>query len=115
MRKISKLIGIDDFISSTPKGYNTVIGDMGSKLSGGQKQCIAIARALLKQFDILILDESSASIDYETEMILHKALNKLCKEKTIVIITHNPERFKDVKKVIVVEDGNVNTYTYNLR
>jgi ABC-type multidrug transport system fused ATPase/permease subunit len=97
---------IHDYIASTPKGYETEIGERGVTVSGGQKQRIAIARALLKNPRILILDDSTSSVDMQTEHEIQQALDELLIDRTTFIIT---QRLSSIKKAdyIVVLDGGV--------
>jgi len=96
-----------DFITSFPQGYNTVVGERGSTLSGGQKQRIAIARALLKDPKILILDDSTSSVDIETEYQIQKALHALLKNRTTFVITQRLSTIKNAHKIIVLDQGQI--------
>lgn len=96
-----------DFIVSFPEGYNTMIGERGSTLSGGQKQRIAIARALLKDPKILILDDSTSSVDIETEYQIQKALQALLKNRTTFVITQRLSTIKNAHKIIVLNAGQI--------
>ncbi len=87
--RVAKLVGLHDFILSTEKGYDTVIGEQGMNLSGGQKQCISIARALLKNAPIMILDEATAGIDHETEHRIINTISKIMQGKTLICISHS--------------------------
>lgn len=98
----------DDFIVKLPEGYQTLIGENGSKLSGGERQRLSIARAFLKDAPILLLDEISASLDVENEMAIQKSLNALMKDKTVVIISHRMKSIENVNQIVVFEDGRVN-------
>ena len=98
----------DDFIVKLPEGYQTLIGENGSKLSGGERQRLSIARAFLKDAPILLLDEISASLDVENEMAIQKSLNTLMKNKTVVIISHRMKSIENVNQIVVFEDGRVN-------
>ena len=103
----AKLAEAHDFITSFPEGYNTVIGERGSTLSGGQKQRIAIARALLKDPKILILDDSTSSVDIETEYQIQKALQALLKDRTTFVITQRLSTIKNAHKIIVLDEGQI--------
>jgi len=103
----AKAAEADDFIASFPEGYNTVIGERGSTLSGGQKQRIAIARALLKDPRILILDDSTSSVDIETEYQIQKALQTLLKNRTTFVITQRLSTIKNAHKIVVLNAGQI--------
>jgi len=96
-----------DFIASFAEGYNTVIGERGSTLSGGQKQRVAIARALLKDPKILILDDSTSSVDIETEFQIQKALQALLKNRTTFVITQRLSTIKNADKIVVLDAGQI--------
>lgn len=95
---LSKRLGIHNLITLMPEGYNTIVGDQGSKLSGGQKQCICLARTVLKESSVLILDEATSALDHESEINILNALKELVSEKIVIIITHNLDvcQFADV-------------------
>lgn len=99
----------EDFIQKLPQGYQTFIGENGSKLSGGERQRLSIARAFLKDAPILLLDEISASLDVENEMAIQKSLNELMKNKTVIIISHRMKSIENVDEIVVFEDGRVNS------
>ncbi|WP_291579232.1 ABC transporter ATP-binding protein [Clostridium sp. UBA6640] len=96
-----------DFIMSLPNGYETVIGDGGSTLSGGEKQRISIARAMLKNAPIIILDEATASIDPENEHAIQKAISTLVHGKTIIIIAHRLATIENADQILVVDEGQI--------
>ena len=96
-----------DFIMELPDGYDTVIGEGGGTLSGGQKQRISIARAILKDSPIIILDESTASIDPENEHLIQGALTELSKGKTVIIIAHRLATIEAADQILVVDDGRI--------
>ncbi len=96
-----------DFITSFPEGYNTPIGERGSTLSGGQKQRVAIARALLKNPAILILDDSTSSVDIETEYQIQKALQALLANRTTFVITQRLSTIKNAHKIIILDSGEI--------
>jgi len=96
-----------DFIASFPEGYNTVIGERGLTLSGGQRQRVAIARALLKDPKILILDDSTSSVDIETEYQIQKALQALLKNRTTFVITQRLSTIKNADKIAVLDAGHI--------
>ncbi|MBR2186904.1 MAG: ATP-binding cassette domain-containing protein, partial [Lachnospiraceae bacterium] len=96
-----------DFIMELPDGYDTVIGEGGGTLSGGQKQRVSIARAILKDSPIIILDESTASIDPENEHLIQGALTELSRGKTVIIIAHRLATIEAADQILVVDDGQV--------
>lgn len=96
-----------DFISALPNGYDTIVGEGGANLSGGERQCISIARALLKDAPIVVLDEATASIDPENEQLIQQALTELTREKTVVVIAHRLATIEHADQILVVEDGTV--------
>jgi len=97
----------DDFIEALPEGYNTVIGEGGASLSGGEKQRISIARAILKNSPVIILDEATANVDPENEDKLQKAIEKLTENKTIIMIAHRLKTVKNADQILVVDNGNI--------
>ena len=96
-----------DFIMKMPNGYDTVIGEGGGTLSGGEKQRISIARAILKDSPVIILDEATASIDPENEHLIQSAISELTKGKTIITKAHRLSTVKNADKILVVEDGKI--------
>lgn len=103
----AKLAGCDEFVKSLPNGYDTVIGENGSELSGGERQCISIARAFLKDAPIILLDEATASLDVENETKVQGALSRLIKDKTVMVIAHRMRTVAGVNKIVVLSDGGV--------
>ncbi len=97
----------DDFIEALPDGYNTVIGEGGASLSGGEKQRISIARAMLKDAPIVILDEATANVDPENEDRLQKAIEALTRDKTIIMIAHRLKTVKNADQILVVNHGSI--------
>lgn len=97
----------DDFIESLPDGYNTVIGEGGASLSGGEKQRISIARAMLKDAPIVILDEATANVDPENEDRLQKAIEELTRNKTIIMIAHRLKTVGHADQILVVDNGKI--------
>ncbi len=96
-----------DFIMSLPDGYDTVIGEGGASLSGGEKQRISIARAIMKDSPIIILDEATANVDPENEAELTKAIEELTKEKTIIMIAHRLKTVEHADQIIVIDGGKI--------
>ena len=103
----AKKAGCHDFIMALPDGYDTVPGEGGSTLSGGEKQRIAIARALIKDAPIVLLDEVTANIDVENEVKIQSALQSLLKNKTVIMIAHKLSTIQDVDQILVIEDGSI--------
>lgn len=97
----------DDFIEALPDGYNTVIGEGGASLSGGEKQRISIARAMLKDALIVILDEATANVDPENEDRLQKAIEALTRDKTIIMIAHRLKTVRHADQILVVDHGRI--------
>ena len=96
-----------DFISALPDGYETVIGEGGASLSGGEKQRISIARAIMKDAPVIILDEATANVDPENERDLMAAINELTKEKTVIMIAHRLKTVRNADQIIVLDKGRI--------
>lgn len=96
-----------DFIMNMPEGYDTIIGEGGSTLSGGEKQRISIARAIMKDAPIVLLDEATSSVDPENELYIQEAINELIKNKTLIVIAHRLSSVVGADKILVVEDGQI--------
>ena len=105
--KASKIAEAHKFIEQLPCGYDTIVGERGQRLSGGQRQRIALARAVLKDAPILILDEATASVDNETEVLIQKSLSKITKERTTIVIAHRLSTIKKADKIIVIDKGRI--------
>ncbi|MEB3060009.1 ABC transporter ATP-binding protein [Parvimonas micra] len=105
--KVCNLLGIDEFISKLPNGIDTVIGEMGYNISGGQKQLISFARALIKNPKLLVLDEATSSIDTETEKIIQNKMKDILKGKTSIIVAHRLSTIKHCDKIVLIENGNI--------
>lgn len=97
----------DEFIMALPNGYDTVIGEAGGTLSGGEKQRISIARAILKDAPIVILDEATANVDPENESRLQMAIEALTQNKTIIMIAHRLKTVKNADQILVVDQGKI--------
>jgi ATP-binding cassette subfamily B protein len=96
-----------DFISAFPRGYDTQVGEHGTRLAGGERQRIAVARALLKDAPIILLDEATASLDSESERQVQDAIEHLCRGRTTIVIAHRLHTIVDADRIYVVEDGSV--------
>lgn len=103
----AKLANCEEFISELSQGYNTIIGENGAELSGGERQRLSIARAFLKNAPILILDEIAASLDVDNEKKIQDSLNKLVKNKTVLIISHRMKSIENADKIVVLDKGRV--------
>lgn len=110
VRAAAKEAQIDDFIMSLPDGYDTKVGSFGSRFSGGERQRIAIARAILKNAPILILDEATSAADPENQVEIDKAIENLCKGKTVIVVAHRLGAIKMCDKVAVVENHTVTAF-----
>ena len=109
VKEVARLANCMDFIEKLPDGFNTLIGENGAELSGGERQRISIARAFLKDAPVLILDEISASLDVDNEKKIQDSLNKLIKDKTVIIISHRLKSIENVNKIVVIDEGVVET------
>ncbi len=104
---VAKAAHLHDFVQSLPDGYDTWVGERGTTLSGGERQRLAIARTLLTNPGILILDDSTSSVDAETEHLIHQALNTLIKGRTTFIITHRLPIIKNADLILVLQEGQI--------
>lgn len=107
IRKVAKIAEAEEFIRELPDGYDTIVGERGVGLSGGQKQRIALARTLLKNSDILILDDTTSSLDLETEFKIQKALEELNRKRTTLIITHRISSIINADQIFVMDNGRI--------
>lgn len=103
----AKTAACHDFISALPDGYHTVVGEGGSTLSGGEKQRISIARALLKNAPVVLLDEATASLDPENEVLIQQAISALAEDKTVIVIAHRLQSVSNADQIIVLDRGEV--------
>ncbi|NQT46690.1 MAG: ABC transporter ATP-binding protein [Candidatus Omnitrophica bacterium] len=101
----ARIADAHDFILRLPNGYDTVVGDRGHNVSGGQRQRLAIARAVLKNPPILILDEAMSQLDMESEHLVQEALNRLMRNRTVLVIAHRLSTVRNADRIIVLEDG----------
>lgn len=104
---MAKLSGCDEFIRGLSAGYDTIVGEGGGHLSGGEKQRISIARAMLKNAPIVILDEATSYMDTENESIVQEAISNLVKGKTLILIAHRLRTIVNADKIFVVENGKI--------
>lgn len=105
--EVAKLAYVDNFVKELPDKYNTRVGERGVMLSGGEKQRISIARALLKNAPILILDEATSALDNESEAVVQQALSNLIKDRTVFIIAHRLSTIKNASRIIVIDNGHI--------
>jgi subfamily B ATP-binding cassette protein MsbA len=105
IEQAAKIANAHEFIQRKEKGYQTLVGDRGSKLSGGEKQRVTIARAVLKNPPILILDEATSSLDTESEKWVQDAINHLMKDRTSIIIAHRLSTVRHADEIIVLDQG----------
>lgn len=103
----AKAAYISEFVDDLPEGYDTIVGERGIKLSGGQRQRVAIARALLKNAPILVLDEATSALDSESEQYIQKALWKLMKNRTAIVVAHRLSTIQKMDRIVVMDKGKV--------
>ena len=103
----ARQVHANDFVQALPQGYNTPVGEGGARLSGGQAQRIALARAFLKDAPLLILDEATSNLDPEYESLLQEAIHRLMRERTVLIIAHRLSTVYRADQIVVMEGGRV--------
>ena len=107
-REAAKQVSADDFITSMPRGYQTTISERGQNLSQGQRQLLAFARVILADPEILVLDEATANIDTETELLIQEALRKITESRTSIIIAHRLQTIQEADRILVLDQGEIN-------
>lgn len=107
VQRAARIANAEEFITELPEGYDTNIGDRGGKLSGGQRQRLSIARAVLKDPEILILDEATSALDTASERLVQEALERLMKGRTTIVIAHRLSTITNADKIVVLEDGSI--------
>jgi ABC-type multidrug transport system fused ATPase/permease subunit len=107
VHEAARAANIHDFLMSLPDGYQTNAGETGDRLSGGQRQCVTIARAILRNAPILILDEATSSLDAESEALVQEALNNLMKERTTFVIAHRLSTIRHADQIVVIKNGRI--------
>ncbi len=107
VEQAARIANAHEFIAQMPEGYNTVIGDRGSRLSGGQRQRLSIARAILKNPPILILDEATSALDSESERLVQEALEHLMKERTTLVVAHRLSTIRHADLICVMHEGRI--------
>jgi ATP-binding cassette subfamily B protein len=107
VREAARKAEAHEFVTELPDGYDTEVGERGVKLSGGQRQRITIARTVLKDPEILVLDEATSDVDTETEMLIQRSLDRLSRDRTTFVIAHRLSTVRDADQLVVVEDGQI--------
>ncbi len=103
----AKLANCHEFISKLPDGYNTYIGENGKLLSGGEKQRLSIARAIIKDAPIVLLDEVTSALDIQNENLVQEAINRITRNKTVIVIAHKLDTIKDCDSIVVFNKGRI--------
>ena len=107
IEKAAKAVACHEFITKLPEGYDTVVGEGGSTLSGGEKQRISIARAILSDAPIVLLDEATASLDPGNEILIQNAIDELVKDRTVLVIAHRLQSTMNADNILVLDDGKI--------
>ncbi|MBZ0218518.1 MAG: ATP-binding cassette domain-containing protein, partial [Fimbriimonadaceae bacterium] len=107
IEEAARLAQIDGFVARQPKGFDTEVGERGLKLSGGEKQRVAIARTILKSPPILMLDEATSALDTNTEREIQAALNQVTRNRTTLVIAHRLSTVVDADEILVLDDGHI--------
>ena len=110
LQEVVKAANLTDLIESLPKGLDTMVGEHGGKLSGGQRQRISIARALIRNPQVIVLDEATSALDSISEKLIQEALNNLTKGRTTFIVAHRLSTIRDADKIAVIADGHCVEY-----
>ena len=103
----AKLANADDFITSFPMGYDTVVGEIGISLSGGQRQRVAIARALLNEPRVLVFDEATSALDSESERAIQENMNTILEDRSAIVIAHRLSTIKNADRIVVLDQGHI--------
>jgi ATP-binding cassette, subfamily B, bacterial HlyB/CyaB len=101
----AQLAGAHEFVSELPEGYDTIVGEQGASLSGGQRQRIAIARALFTNPRILVFDEATSALDYESEAVIHRNMQAICRGRTVIVIAHRLSSVRRAQRILVLDKG----------
>jgi ATP-binding cassette subfamily B protein len=107
VKEACAIASVDDFLHLLPNGYSTIVGERGMRLSGGQRQRLGIARALLVNPDILVFDEATSSLDYESERSIQLAMRRIQGTRTTIIIAHRLSTVREADKIIVIDQGKI--------
>ncbi|MEM8780160.1 MAG: ATP-binding cassette domain-containing protein, partial [Cyanobacteria bacterium P01_G01_bin.49] len=107
VKEAAKLTNVNDFIEELPQGYHTQLRERGTNLSGGQKQLLAFARVAIRNPNILVLDEATASLDVRTEALIQEALDHLLINRTAIIIAHRLSTIRNVDRIFVLKNGEI--------
>ena len=107
MMEAARAVGADDFIRRLSEGYDTVLQERGSNLSVGQRQLVSFARAVLADPRILVLDEATANVDTQTELLIQRALERLLQGRTSLVIAHRLSTIRDADRVVVLDGGKI--------